>query len=145
MARRPRGSGLTAISMTEIQAELRRRARMADTLRRKRARLMAKLVALDDRIRDLGGVIQRGPGRPPGSGRVGAIPGRKRPRNESNLADALAKVLKGKTMGVTEAAEAVQKAGYRTSAANFRTIVNQCLIKNNKTFKKVERGQYTAA
>jgi hypothetical protein len=48
-------------------------------------------------------------------------------------------------MGVTEAATAVQKAGYTTNAANFRTIVNACLIKHKKLFKKVSRGQYTAA
>jgi hypothetical protein len=114
---------------------------VAETLRRKRSRLLAKVAALDERIRDLGGSV----GGVPRRGRVGAIPGRKRPRNETNLADALAKVLKGKTMGVTEAAEAVQRAGYQTTAANFRTIVNQALIKNNKMFKKVDRGQYTAA
>jgi hypothetical protein len=48
-------------------------------------------------------------------------------------------------MGVSEAADAVLKAGYQTNAANFRTIVNQTLIKNRSMFKKVGRGQYTAA
>jgi len=48
-------------------------------------------------------------------------------------------------MGVTEAAEAVKKAGYKTNAANFRVIVNQALLKHRNKFKKVERGQYTAA
>ena len=42
-------------------------------------------------------------------------------------------------------AEAVQKAGYKTGAANFRTIVNQSLIKNKAMFKKMGRGEYTAA
>jgi hypothetical protein len=136
-----RKSGLAHLSMTELQKELGRRARAAQGLQRKRAKIVAKLMALDDRIRELGVSVNGISGR----GRVGAIPGRKRPRNESNLAEALARVLKGKTMGVTEVAEAVQKAGYQTSAENFRTIVNQCLIKNNKMFKKVSRGQYTAA
>jgi hypothetical protein len=45
---------------------------------------------------------------------------------------------------VTQVAAAVQKAGYKTFAANFRTIVNQTLIKNRKIFKKISRGQYTA-
>jgi len=49
----------------------------------------------------------------------------------------------GKTMGVSEAADAVQRAGYKTSAANFRTIVNQTMLKSPK-IKKVSRGQYTA-
>ena len=61
-----------------------------------------------------------------------------------NLVDSLAKVLKSKTLSVTEATEAVQKAGYLTTAANFRTIVNQALIRETKVFKKVSRGQYTA-
>ena len=61
-----------------------------------------------------------------------------------NLVEALQKTLKGKTMGVTEVTEAVQKNGYKTSAANFRTIVNQTLIKHPKTFKKIARGQYSA-
>jgi len=81
-----------------------------------------------------------------GAGRVGgAIPGRRRPRNETNLAEALVKVLKGKTMRVKDMVGAVQRAGYRTNAANFRTIVNQALIKNKGMFKKMGRGEYTAA
>ncbi len=49
----------------------------------------------------------------------------------------------GKTMGVSDVAGAVQKAGYRTSSPSFRTIVNQALIASGK-FKRVGRGQYTA-
>ncbi len=62
------------------------------------------------------------------------------------LPEALHQVLKGKTLSVGEAVEAVQRAGYKTSSNNFRTIVNQQLIaaKNKKLFKKVARGQYTA-
>jgi hypothetical protein len=140
-----RKSGLSHLSFDDLQAELRRRAKAGQGLQRKRASLLTRLNAVEDRMRELG-IHTNGVAAPRGrAGRVGAIPGRKRARNEMNLCDALAKVLKGKTMGVTEVAEAVQKAGYRTTAANFRTIVNQCLIKNNKVFKKVERGQYTAA
>ena len=63
----------------------------------------------------------------------------------ANLFSNTVSVLKGKTMGVTEVAQAVQQAGYRTSAANFRVIVNQSLIKHRRLFKKVARGKYTAA
>jgi len=38
-----------------------------------------------------------------------------------NLTDSLAAALKGKTMSVGDAAEAVQQAGYRTNSNNFRT------------------------
>jgi hypothetical protein len=67
-----------------------------------------------------------------------------RTRNAANLADSLASVLKGKTMGVSEVATAVQRAGYKTTSPNFRTIVNQALLANPSMFKKVSRGQYTA-
>jgi hypothetical protein len=61
------------------------------------------------------------------------------------LVDALANVLDGKTMSVTESADAVLASGYVTTSPNFRTIVNQTFIKNRSRFKKVSRGRYTAA
>lgn len=73
---------------------------------------------------------------------LGKGAGGKRFKNESTLPDALAAVLKGTTLSVTEAAAAVQKGGYRTAAASFRTMVNVALIKD-KRFKRVGRGQYT--
>jgi hypothetical protein len=121
-----------------LEMELRRRDRGVRRLQKRRAKLLAKLDQLDAMIRDQGGTIAAARG---AAARAGG--GGRRPRNEMNLEDALAKVLTGKTMSVTEVAEAVQRAGYRTGAANFRTIVNQCLIRSDK-FKKVSRGQYTA-
>lgn len=69
---------------------------------------------------------------------------RKRHRNDTNLVEALQQVLSGTTMGVTEAAAAVQAAGYKTTSPNFRTIVNQTLIKHSDAFSKKGRGKYTA-
>ena len=123
-----------------IYKELRRREKQVAKVQLKRDKLAAKLMVMDDQIRSMGGSVS-GVRR----GRVGAIPGRKRPKNDTNLVEALAQVLKGKTMRVRDMVDAVQRAGYRTSAANFRTIVNQALIKNRSTFKKIGRGQYTAA
>ena len=60
--------------------------------------------------------------------------------------DALGTQMKsvGETMAIGRTfAEAVQKAGYQTTSPNFRTIVNQTLLKK-KHFKRVERGQYTS-
>lgn len=67
--------------------------------------------------------------------------------NSQTLAAALVKTLRGKTMSVTEAADAVQRDGYKTSSPNFRTIVNAALLskKNRDLFKRKGRGQYTAA
>ena len=44
-------------------------------------------------------------------------------------------------MTVAEAAEAVREAGYASSAANFKLIVNAALLK--PPFRRVERGRYT--
>lgn len=119
------------MSTTELRAELTRRSRAVGALQRKRARLAEQLAVLDAELAGMGGAITDSTGR------------RRRARNDTNLADKLAEVLKGKTMSVTEAAGAVQQAGYVTTAANFRVIVNQTLIRD-KRFKKVSRGQYTA-
>jgi len=79
---------------------------------------------------------KRGPSKPTGS--------RKRHRNDTNLVEALSQVLSGTTMGVSEVAQAVQDAGYKTTSPNFRTIVNQTLLKHTDVFTKKGRGQYTA-
>jgi len=105
------------------------------TMQRRRDRLMNRVHALDSEIAELGGSLN---GKFHGGGGT-----RRRPRNETNLVEALQKVLHGKTMSVTEVADAVQRAGYRTTSPSFRTIVNQALIASGK-FKRVSRGQYTA-
>lgn len=128
-----RSSPIGTMSTTELERELSRRQAMARRLERRRDHLAEQLEEVDRELAALGGL---------GGISIGGV--RKRPRNDMNLAESLAKVLKTKTMSVTEVSEAVQKAGYRTSAANFRTIVNQTLIKD-KRFKKVSRGRYTAA
>jgi len=123
---------LGGLSTGELERELSRRQSAARRLERRRDRLAEQLDVVDRELAALGGL---------GGISIGGV--RKRPRNDMNLAESLAKVLKSKTMSVTEVSEAVQKAGYRTSAANFRTIVNQTLIKDSR-FKKVSRGRYTA-
>jgi len=99
-------------------------------LQRSRNRLAERIQELDAQIMELGGVIT-------GLGGV-----RHRAENDAKLVDALVKLLTGKSMGVTEASLAVQKAGCKTTSPNFRTIVNQALIKD-KRFKRGERDKYT--
>lgn len=120
-----------AMSTPELQAELKRREREVRKLERRRERLLNDLSAVEQELAAEGALSA--------SGGI-----RRRPRNEMNLVDTLAQVLKGKEMSVTEATQAVQQAGYMTTAANFRTIVNQALIREKKRFKKVSRGRYTA-
>jgi hypothetical protein len=135
MARR---SKLANVSARDLQAELQRRRRAAGPLQRKRERLLAKLAQVENQIQALGEQLE-----PSRSGRRGAIPGRRRVVNEKPLPEALHEVLKGKTMGIAELAEAVQKAGFKTHSKNFRIMVNIALTKYPKLFKRVARGQYT--
>lgn len=124
-------ASLNTMSMAELQAELQRRERGVRKLERRRERLLGELAQVDTELAAVGALSA--------SGGV-----RRRPRNEMNLVDSLAQVLDGKTMSVTDVTAEVQKAGYLTTAANFRTIVNQALIREKKVFKKISRGQYTA-
>lgn len=125
----PKGK-LSNISISELHTEIRRRQRHLDALHRKREKLATQLREVEEQILEEGGAM-------------GALTGRKRPRNEQNLADALADLLSNQTLSVTEAAEQVQSAGYRTTSPNFRTIVNQTLLKDTR-FKRVGRGRYTS-
>ncbi len=122
---------LDRLSIAELNAELRRRQRSTGTLQLRYERTMAKAARLRAQIEELGGSV----------GGTGG--GKTRPKNEMTLVEALEAALKGKTMNVTDVAEAVQKQGYRTSSNNFRTQVNIALIKSGK-FKRVGRGEYTA-
>ncbi|MEO0513010.1 MAG: hypothetical protein AAF108_08955 [Planctomycetota bacterium] len=124
-------SSLSTLSTQQLHAELTKRQRALGTLERKRERLQQQLAEVDGEIQALGG--------------AGGQSTRRRPHNEMSLVEALRDVLKGREMGVTETAEAVLKeTSYQTAAANFRTIVNQTLLKSD-SFKKVSRGIYTAA
>lgn len=136
MARQKRPGGLSSLPLRVIHAELRRRARRAATLQRRRDRLARRIEALDEQIRSLGGSAARRNGRVRGGGR--------RAHNKQTLVASLHEVLNGKTMRVTEAAQAVQQAGYKTGSRSFRVQVNIALIKNPKLFRRVGRGQYTA-
>ena len=150
--------GLAKISVAALQAELNRRL---EVLQRKWDAVAAELEGLDAELAAFDGApapqrrtrvgrpAKKRVGRPAKKKKVARrrarrVAGGKRPRNKLNLVDSLAKLLKNKTMSVTDMAEAVQKAGYKTSSPNFRTIVNQTLIINRKVFRRVARGQYTA-
>lgn len=138
-----RTSALSSLSVSDLQREIARRERTVAKLARKRSQLARKLAAIDSQIAANGGMVRGGRTsvRRPGSGLgMGATT---RAANGISLQDALAKILKTKTMGVTEVSQAVQKAGYTTHSPNFRTIVNATLIKHKKMFKRVGRGQYT--
>ncbi len=141
---------LTRISTVDLRRELDRRAASAVTLEVKRVELTNELARIDAEIAALGGQVlsiaaPTGIRRSRTTKRRGvSSAARTRAANKVPLHAALHSLLNGKTMGVAEVAEAVQKAGYKTNAGSFRTIVNLTLLKRKDLFRKKGRGQYTA-
>lgn len=127
-------SPLSGLTTAQIHAELRTREKKLAGVRRQYNNAVAKVARLEARMRDLGGDVPAGRG-----GRTGT-----RARNALPLHTSLHNLLKGKTMGAAEAAEALLNSGFKTTATTFRTMVNIALIKNKNLFKRVERGQYTS-
>ncbi len=124
--------GLGGLSMVELQAELNRRQRAAGSLLKRRDRLLRDLDEVNMQIAKSGNA---------GGGKNGR---RMRARNANSLVETILQVLNGRTMGVNEIADAVQKSGYISTSPAFRTIVNQTLINHASKFKRVSRGQYAA-
>ena len=130
MARPSSGSGLT---IAQLQQIINRRKKEISALRRDRTRLERELDAVDKQIAKLEGNGSGGRGRG-GGGRA---------RNEKSLVETLEEVLGGKgAMSIGDIVAAVERTGYRSNAANFRGLVNQTLIKENKRFGSAGRGMY---
>jgi hypothetical protein len=141
-------SGLTGLSTASLQRELERRQSQFSQLKKLRDQLIEQVLEIDEELKALSGAVSAGGAK--AAAKAASKPGRKagaprgpRPKNAVGLPESLAAVLKGKTMTVSEAAEAVKKAGYKTNAVNFRVMVNQAFIKHKKLFKKVKHGHYT--
>ncbi|HEV2295230.1 MAG TPA: hypothetical protein VGR35_15365 [Tepidisphaeraceae bacterium] len=129
MARRSMGNGMSIAQLEQMLSG--RRAELTQK-QREHSKLLTRLQQLESEIRQLGGSAGRGRGR--GSGG--------RARNAKSLLETLEDVLKsGKPMKVGDIADAAQKSGYRSNSANFRSIVNQTLIKD-KRFSSAGRGVY---
>ncbi|MCC6285463.1 MAG: hypothetical protein IT439_09205 [Phycisphaerales bacterium] len=142
------GASLRSLSTSALLAEVRRREQSINSMIRDRDTIAARLASLEDEIATLLGeaparTSSRGSGKRAGKRARRGSTGRVRPKNDGTLEDALVKTLTDKVMGVNEVAAAVIAAGYKTNAENFRTIVNQCLIRSTR-IKKISRGKYTA-
>ncbi len=142
---------LARVSTTDLRREIERRAVYASTLEVKRVEIARELEQLDAEITALGGSAPSPTnGAKNRRGRTAPRRGRRtnasitRAANKVPLHTALHDVLTGKTMGVSEVAQAVQDAGYKTNSGHFRTMVNITLLKRKDLFKKRGRGQYTA-
>lgn len=142
MANRKRAvRGLANVSTERLTEELQRRRRSLGPLTRALDAARTRLADLEGQVAALGG---NGAAQAASGGRRSRRSGRRRARNKAGLVEALAGALRGKTMGVGEAAEAALRSGYKTTAKNFRVIVNAALIKRRDLFRKVRRGKYTA-
>lgn len=100
-------------------------------LTRVRAKLQKKLDAVDAKISSLGGS-------------VGGVSGGGRARNKMSLNDSIFAVLNrsGSALSVGDIVERVLSRGYATTSPNFRSIVNQALIKDPRFAKAGVRGSY---
>jgi hypothetical protein len=126
----PRPRKLDALSLAELNQLIAQRRRHIRELRRQRKALAKQLAAVD---RELGGLE--------GSAGRGV---RGRARHQLSLVDLIEQILKesGKPMRVNEITQAAEDKGYRSTSPNFRSIVNQMLIKHKKRFEAAERGLY---
>ena len=127
--RPPPQTGLATLSVFDLRRELAARQRRARALDRHRARVLAKIAAIEAEISRLGVVPQGG--------------AYARGSNEESLAVFLHRLLKGKTMSVTQAAEGVRDAGYKSASKNFPAVVALAL-RHPAKFKRVSRGKYTS-
>lgn len=118
------------LNINDLQKLLNRSRSQLNKLVRKRSRLQNQIDELDRQITRLGGISS-----------FGNI--RTRARNTMSLADAIAKTLEteSKPMPVSDIVQSVRAAGYRSNSPNFRAIVNQALIKDDRFITKV-RGVY---
>jgi hypothetical protein len=143
--KRRRGGKLARITVADINAELSRRRAQAGALQRRHDELAAEVAGLRADLEALGsptGAVPRGRGRGGRRRGPGAPRSRRMPKNKVKLPDALAAVLKGKTMSVAEAGAAVRRAGHKTNARNFYAVVSMALNKSGK-FRRVSRGRYS--
>jgi hypothetical protein len=125
---RPRG-GPDQLTIAQLEKILEgRRSRLAN-LQRQRGQLLKRVESVDRKILALGGNGRRGAG-----GRA---------KNSRSLSDTIVQVLTGHggPMKVAQIVKTVLGTGYQTTSDNFRSIVNQALIKD-KRFVSADRGHY---
>ena len=139
MARPPSGMNLSIAQLEQI-LQLRKGERQR--LEKMRGKLQKKLDQLDAKLASLGGPGGGGRGRAGRNGHAGGGRGG-RVKNEKSLNEMILSVLgkSSKPMNVGAIADAVRGGGYKSNSANFRSIVNQTLIKD-KRFGAASRGMY---
>ncbi|MHC4991969.1 MAG: hypothetical protein ACYTGC_13425 [Planctomycetota bacterium] len=140
--RRRKSGTLRSASLSQLEAEILRRQDKLEDLEARREELLVELRKINGEIGKLRGRGIRSAN--DGSRANGSrSSGRGRGRNRTSLVETLTHVLDGKTLSVSSAADAALESGYTTRSPNFRTIVNQALLANPETFRKVSHGKYT--
>lgn len=123
-------SKLATTDIAELRRELAKRESVGNKLAARRDRLLKKVAEIEKEMAALGVI-----------GKAGVrVP---RAKNAAPLVDVLAKMLKGKEMGIPAIVEGLPAAGYVSQSPNFRTMVNVALLKKSH-FKRTGRGVYTA-
>lgn len=130
---------LAALGTADLFREIDRRRQ---ALEAQRVEAEARLAAIETELLELGSPA----GRSPATSRSKVAGAKKsgRGRRANSLVSILHKMLQGKTLGVPEMMEAARKAGHKSKAKNFRTIVNLAMLNNRNLFRRVSRGKYTA-
>jgi len=142
-------------SLAELETMLETRREAISALEEEREKLSSRIAEIDQEIADMAG--KKSPGRPKGSTnrkkkksvkvkrKKGAAGGR-RARNKKSLKDYLTDILEGSKKGYTlnELMEEVQKAGYKSKSADFKTVLYQTLY-HLKRDGKVDRDEKTGA
>jgi septal ring factor EnvC (AmiA/AmiB activator) len=138
------------LSNAELVAELRRRQKKLPKLQNLAAQLEQKLAAVRAEIAALSGALApvsandsaHNQHRTPAATLENAKPVR-RPRNKMSLAEALISVLdKNEPKSVKTIIAEIKASGYKTTSANFDTIVHQTIARERKRIEKVGRGLY---
>jgi hypothetical protein len=128
----PRGRIGSGLSIGALEMMLTQKRNEIAKLKKQRTQVERELMQIDRKIEMLGGGSGGGRGR--GT----------RGKNAKSLVATLEDVLsKGsKPMQVSDIVDKVKAAGYHSTSANFRGLVNQTLIKENKRFASAGRGLY---
>lgn len=131
MARPASGANL---SIAQLQRVLSEKQSQLNKLCRQRAEVQKRLNQIEREIARVGGGVTNG---------VQGFGGGVRARNAHSLLDTLESVLakSAKPMKVGNIMEAVLATGYRSNSDNFRGIINQTLIKDDR-FASAGRGIY---
>ena len=130
-------SKLSTMSITDLRQEIERRQKLLP-------KLIAQRDALSQEITELQGLATPEARK---AAKPEAAPKKTRRRHRAKykvgLAEVLATVLKGKAkVTIGEAMEGVLAAGYKSKSRDFRGVVNNMLLKDNR-FKNVARGVFT--